>query len=105
MSEKEEEKLESELKYIERKDISFYDVLSAITNNTDGKLLGQTFTSEQWRIIRALAKAVNDFIEFHTSGDDDEPHKNIKAEIEKVDARLRNHRHETGKVFSAKAEF
>jgi hypothetical protein len=104
MSEEDLETLESEIEFIEREDISFFDVFSAITNDTDGKILAKAFTSEQYSIIKAIVKAISDAYEFH-DGKESESHPDLREAISKVEAKLRNHRHETGKSFSAKAEF
>jgi hypothetical protein len=102
MSEK--ETLESEIQYLENKDVAWWDVISAFSNETDGKILGQAFTPEQYRIIKALFTKLGKALDWH-SDENDEPHEKIQEKIRILDAKLRNHRHELDKNFSSKAEF
>jgi hypothetical protein len=71
----------------------------------DEKLLEKAFPDPQQRIVLvALFDRVLDMLQYHT--EEEEPHEEQLGEkIRNVDAKLRNHRHDTTKQYSAKPEF
>ena len=72
---------------------------------SDAETLRKIFTDEQLEFIRILVNNVINAINFHNTDSLAEAHKDIQADIEKLEAKLRNHRHELDKTYSAKAEF
>jgi hypothetical protein len=72
---------------------------------SDAETLHKIFTDEQLSFIRILVSNVIKAFEFHNNDSLAEAHPEIKEELEKIDAKLRNHRHDTTKQFSAKPEF
>jgi hypothetical protein len=70
--------------------------------------VAQAFSVEQRQLIADLINEILTWYKFHTE-DDSEPHpkafKSIAEPLDKLEAKFRNHRHETGKTFSAKPDF
>ena len=66
--------------------------------------LEKIFTEEQLAIITQLIKNVVAALKFHDDEQDDS-HEDLRDKIDNVEAKLRNHRHDTTKTFSAKPEF
>jgi hypothetical protein len=86
--------------------------MDEVLNDTESKdaakdqaLLKTLFTEEQLRFIKILVKNVIKAFEFHNTETLAEAHPDIRESIDKIDAKLRNHRHELDKTFSAKPEF
>jgi len=72
---------------------------------SDAQTLRKIFTEEQQEFIRILVSNVIKMMTFHNTESLAEAHKDIHEEIEKINAKLRNHRHDLNKTYSAKAEF
>lgn len=67
--------------------------------------IAKLFTKEQRVALIAIVERILD-IHYYHADDEEKPHQEqIFVKIDNVEAKLRNHRHETGKTFSAKAEF
>ena len=65
----------------------------------------KAFTKEQRITLIAIFERILDIHYYHTD-DEETPHTDtIYKKIESAEAKLRNHRHDTTKSFSAKAEF
>lgn len=62
------------------------------------------FNAEQLRFIQILINNVVNAIEFHNQKDDS-VHPDLRETVNKIDAKLRNHRHNLDQTYSAKAEF
>jgi hypothetical protein len=72
----------------------------------DEKLLEKAFPEPQQRIvIVALFNRVLDMLQYHTEEEEDPHEKEIGVRLDNLDAKLRNHRHDTTKQYSAKPEF
>jgi hypothetical protein len=89
---------------LENKDTLWWDAVSAFTNDLDGKLLAKAFSPEQYRILCAMFKKLDAALEWHDSEENENAHPLLLKKVDNLDAKLRNHRHETGKTFSAKPE-
>lgn len=101
-----DETLESEIQFLEEKKVVWWDAIAAFSNEkTDGKILRQAFTPEQYRIIKALLTKLGEALDWHMDKQEDPHSETLGDKISRLDAKLRNHRHETGKTFSAKPEF
>ncbi len=70
----------------------------------DKATLLKIFNAEQLALITQLLKNVVAALEWHNK-EDSESHPEIRESIKSTDAKLRNHRHQLDKNFSAKAEF
>jgi hypothetical protein len=95
--------LEKEIEYLEDKETVWWDAISAFSNDTDGKVLREAFTPEQYRIIKALFEKLGNAHDWHAD-EDEEPHPILRTEIKNLDERLRNHRHEN-RSFNSKPDF
>jgi ribosome biogenesis SPOUT family RNA methylase Rps3 len=70
----------------------------------DKTTLLKIFNVEQLALITQLLKNVVAAIKWHNE-EDSESHPEIRENIKSTDAKLRNHRHDLNKTFSAKPEF
>lgn len=70
----------------------------------DKATLLKIFNPEQLAVIAQLATNVVSALEFH-SQEDEEAHPIIRNKLDKTEAKLRSHRHQMDKNYSAKAEF
>jgi len=70
----------------------------------DKATLLKIFSAEQLKFIQRLIENTVAALEFHNK-EDEEAHPVIRDKVDKNDARMRNHRHELGSTYSAKAEF
>ncbi len=61
------------------------------------------FNEEQLELIGIIVNQVVKAMKWHDEYD--EAHADLRKEVNNVDAKLRNHRHDTTKQYSAKAEF
>lgn len=61
------------------------------------------FNEQQLRVLNILLKNVIGAYKFHETFE--EAHMDIRDTVKNVDAKLRNHRHELDKNYSAKPEF
>ena len=70
--------------------------------------IAKLFSKEQKQALVAIIGRVVKMINFHAC-EDKAPHEDkfiqLNDNTEKVDAKLRNHRHDLGKQYSAKPEF
>jgi hypothetical protein len=83
---------------------SFFEGLNEKYNADDKTAMLKVFNEEQLAVVTQILKNVVHALEFHGT-EDDGTHPDLREQIKKVDAKLRNHRHELNKNFSAKAEF
>jgi hypothetical protein len=74
------------------------------TKISDAETLAKIFNPEQLRFVKILLKNVVEALAFHNK-EDDSTHPDMREELKKMDAKLRNHRHELSTSYSAKAEF
>jgi hypothetical protein len=74
------------------------------TGVSDAETLRKIFNEEQLRFIQILVKSIVAALSFHRN-EDDGVHPCIREELKKLDAKMRNHRHELGVAYSAKPEF
>lgn len=81
------------------------EVLNNMEGKTDQASLRAIFSEDQLRFIRILVKNVVHAIEFHNSDSLAESHPDLREDISKIDAKMRNHRHNLDQTYSAKAEF
>lgn len=63
------------------------------------------FSETQRQVLRDLLDFLWWRLEEWHNQEDDESHKDIRKKVEKLDARLRNHRHEYSRAFTGKAEY
>lgn len=62
------------------------------------------FNEDQLGLLKIIVNHCVTALEFH-SKKDDEAHPDLREKVENIDAKLRNHRHDTTKQYSAKPEF
>ena len=72
---------------------------------SDAETLRKIFTEEQLAFVKILVNNIIKAIVFHNTESLAESHMDIRKDIEHLDAKLRNHRHDTTKQYSAKPEF
>jgi hypothetical protein len=71
----------------------------------DNKFFQRAFSPDQIKFLSFILKRIAFNANFHEY-DDSAPHdETIGKEIVRLEKKLENHRHETGKTFSAKPEF
>ena len=92
--------------FADKKGATIWDIDTMLQNkDEDYKQLEKVFSPQQLEIVSSIVrKAVAGLDEFHNSKDSD-AHPNLKDQIDDLAAKFRNHRHETGKTFSAKPEY
>ncbi len=72
------------------------------------KSVSASFTEEQRMILVSIVKRMLFVLEYHTVELERmglSPHKGVRDQIEKLEAKLRNHRHEMNQLYSSKPEF
>ncbi len=108
-----DEKVKDLLEWFEdqNSDVStLWGLQETINNPRDDKVesdkatLLKIFNEEQLCFIKILINDVVSALKFH-SEDDDSVHPDMREQLKTSDAKLRNHRHELDKSFSAKPEF
>lgn len=78
----------------------------AFDNKKGFELIKEILGEKQARFFKSLIKRVMyALFEWHDKEDTDGSHKDIRSQLKKMDARLRNHRHETSRTFCGKAEY
>lgn len=80
------------------------DEIADPTDEASKAAMEKLFTPEQLIFIHQLLKNVISALKFHDSKDSS-PHEDLTNQIENIDAKLRNHRHDLNKQYSAKPEF
>ena len=106
MSKEDEITLKGVLEYItEKKGATIWDINTLLQDkDEDYKELEKVFSPQQLEVLSAIvAKAVAG-LEWH-NGKDSDAHPNLEEKVADLAAKFRNHRHETGKTFSAKPEY
>jgi hypothetical protein len=82
------------------------DEIIAFLVEDDEKLFEKAFPNiEQRAAITALFSRTLDMLKFHTEDDESAHEEYLGKKLANVDAKLRNHRHELDKTYSAKADF
>lgn len=105
MSEEEKPTVEGIIEYFKEKDVNIWDINNFFDDqDSDYQLLKQVFSPQQLELLGILLHKGIDGLEFHNSKDS-EAHQDIREKIEDLAAKFRNHRHETGKTYSAKPEY
>ena len=85
-------------------DIYAFSDLEDFVNSKKFRELG-VFNEAQIEVLLELVELVKFRLEEWHSRDDTESHKDIRNKLEKLEARFRNHRHETSRTFCGKAEY
>jgi len=89
----------------EDSDSNIWELESLLGNKHDQKMLNKIFNNEQLVLIKRIVKDVVWALDEWHNKKDEESHADIRQKINKLEARFRNHRHETTKKFSGKAEY
>jgi len=93
------------LDWLESDDVNIWELDNYLKDKHEQKTLNKIFTNEQLIILRAIIRhSIWSLDEWHNEKDE-ESHADIREQIRKLEARFRNHRHETTKKFSGKAEY
>lgn len=104
MKEAEKKKKET-FEWLINKDTNLWDIQDAFNNKLDFVLFKEIFGEVQAKFFRALLnKFIYALFKWHGK-DDEESHQDIRSQLKKMDARLRNHRHDYSKAFTGKAEY
>lgn len=90
--------------YFKSKEINLWELDNMLSNPEDQKVLLKLFSSEQLEVVKAIIKNTISALEWHNK-DDTEAHSDIREMFKALEAKFRNHRHETGKTYSAKPEY
>ncbi len=69
----------------------------------DKKTFLKIFNEDQMELISIIVNFMVKALEFHDKYE--ESHEAFRKEVTSIDAKLRNHRHDTTKQYSAKPEF
>jgi len=89
-------------------DNTIWSILSSIESehpDDGGAVLEKLFGKEQAIVLKIIVKKIVDALEWHMR-EDDEPHvKTLGKDIEKLEAKFRNHRHDANKTYTAKPEW
>ena len=93
------------LDYIGTDDCQFWDLESMFENKLDREILDEILGTEQAVVIGKILKSIKNALFIFHDTKDEESHQDIRIKLDKTDARLRNHRHETGTSWSGKAEY
>jgi predicted transcriptional regulator len=106
MSEEDKITLKGVIEYItEKKGASIWDINTMLSNKDEEyKELEKVFSPQQLEVIGAIVNKAVLALEWHNSKDSD-AHPNLEEQLSDLAAKFRNHRHETGKTFSAKPEY
>ena len=107
MSEEDKPSLKGTLEYFkDKKGATIWDINRMMQDKDDDfKELEKVFSPQQLDVLSAIvAKAIAGLDEYHNSKDSD-AHPNLQDQISTLEAKFRNHRHKTGKTFSAKPEY
>lgn len=105
MKEKKEKQLKDTFEWLLDKDTNFFDLEDAFENPIDFKIITELFGEKQAKFYKALIKKLSYIIfEWHNKNDGDS-HEDLRTKLSKLDAHLRNHRHDYSKAFSGKAEY
>ena len=102
-----DKELDEMLEYLQKKNgATIWDMETLFEGkDEDIKQLLKIFNPQQLAVLRAIiSKALYGLGEWHNSKDSD-AHPDIQEKINDLSAKFRNHRHETGKTFSAKPEY
>jgi hypothetical protein len=84
--------------------INIWELSGLFDNPKDVEVLKKMFPEPMFTMLKAIVKNVESMIEFHNENDDS-AHEDIRDSVKNLEAKFRNHRHETGKTFSAKPEY
>ena len=103
---KEEEKqLKEMVEWLIDKDTNLWDIQDAFNNKDDFALFKEIFGEVQAKFFKALLnKTIYALFTWHNEKDE-ESHQDIRNKVSKLDARLRNHRHDFSKTYTGKAEY
>lgn len=105
---KQENKVQELLDWLEdeKGDVaSIWGMDDTLDTPEDRKTLETVFSKDQIRFVRILVKNVIKVLEFHDKEALAESHMDIRKDINKMEAKLRNHRHPLNEQYSAKPEF
>ena len=101
----EDKELEDYFAWLIDEEINLWDIDEAFHNDKDFKMIQKILGEKQALFFKALIhRFVYAIFEWHNK-EDEESHSDIRANISKLEARFRNHRHETSKTFCGKAEY
>jgi hypothetical protein len=87
------------------KEFNLYELESALDNKLDYEIYAGILGEPQASMLKIFVKKLIWFIDEWHNKPDSESHEDIRKTIDKLDAKFRNHRHETGKTYSAKPEY
>ena len=89
----------------EDSDANLWELTTYFDTPVDRKTFEKIFTKEQTVFLGCLLKQIIWALdEWHNKNDEDS-HKDIRNKLKKLAAQFRNHRHDTSKVFSGRAEY
>ena len=86
-------------------DSNLWDLTAYFDSKIDRDTFEKIFTKEQAIFLGRFLKNVIWAIDEWHNKKDEESHNDIRTKLNKTEARLRNHRHDTSKMFSGKAEY
>lgn len=106
MSKEDEITLKGTIEYLtDKKGATIWDINSILEDkDAEYKELEKVFSPQQLEVLAAIVAKVVAGLEWH-NGKDSEAHPNIEEKVDDLAAKFSNHRHETGKTFSAKPEY
>ena len=84
---------------------SLWEWDSYFGNKIDRDTFEKIFTKEQTIFLERLIKDMVWALDEWHNKDDEDSHKDIRNKLKKLAAQFRNHRHDTSKVFSGRAEY
>lgn len=96
--------VEGIIEFFQSKNMNLWELDSLFESPADVKTLKKMFPEPMFIMLKTMVKQTIKAFEFHNTPDSG-AHENLLDALNEQDAKLQNHRHDTTKTFSAKAEF
>lgn len=93
------------LEFWESDDFNLYELQVALQNKLNYEVHVAFLGEPQTKMLKIFLDKLLAFIDDYHNGKDSESHPDLRETIKTLEAKFRNHRHETGKTFSAKPEY
>lgn len=93
------------LDFLKGDECNIWELGNYFEDKEDAELLKKIFNPVQFEVLKVIvSKTIWALDEWHNQKDDS-AHQDIRDKIAKIEAHLRNHRHDYSKTFTGKAEY
>ena len=104
-SEKVDKDVKEQVDLLNSEKMNLWELATLFKNPADVTTMKKIFPqTEQYELIKTIVLTVVAALDFHNT-EDDSAHPSLDKADKDLAAKFRNHRHETGKNYSAKPEY